>query len=101
LLNIEVGEDESAQPAFAPATIGIEATDAPLLITNDEQSKVTEPAFDIRLYNERGVQLRQTTAKKGGKVQFNLSKLPNGNYYLHIYDGVNDKPEMKQIVIRH
>ena len=25
----------------------------------------------------------------------------NGNYYLRIHDGVNEKPEMQQIVVKH
>jgi hypothetical protein len=30
-----------------------------------------------------------------------VANLPNGIYYLHIYDGVNAKPEMRQIVVEH
>ena len=56
--------------------------------------------FDIRLYDGQGNMLRQTFSKDG-TVQFNVSNLLNGIYYLHIYDGINDKPEMKQIVVQH
>jgi hypothetical protein len=32
-------------------------------------------------------------------VQFNVSNLPVGIYYLHVYDGVNSKPEIHKIVV--
>ena len=54
--------------------------------------------YDIRLYDDQGNLLRQTTSK-GGAVQFNVSGLPVGIYYLHIYDGVNNTPDMQQIVV--
>ena len=57
-------------------------------------------AYDIRLYDGLGNLLRQATAT-GGKIEFNVANLPNGIYYLHIYDGVNEKPEMRQIVVQH
>jgi len=42
--------------------------------------------------------VRQTTTKDG-TIQFNVSNLPAGAYYLHIYDDVNNKPEIKQVLI--
>ncbi len=56
--------------------------------------------YDIRLYDGQGNLLRHKTTK-GGKVEFNVSNLSNGIYYLHIYDGVNEKPEMRQILVEH
>jgi len=44
---------------------------------------------------------RQVTASSGTSVQLNVSDLPNGNYYLHIYDGISDKPQIQQIIIAH
>jgi len=44
--------------------------------------------------------VRQTYTKDG-TVQFNVANLPNGFYYLHIYDGVNDTPKIQQIVVQH
>ena len=58
------------------------------------------PKSPVRLYDGQGNQLRQQTAK-GGTVQFNVSNLPYGIYYLHIYDGVNSKPEIQQIMVEH
>ena len=56
------------------------------------------PTYNLRLYDSQGNLLRQA-AVKGGAVQFNVANLPNGVYYLHIYDGVNDTPAMRQIMI--
>ena len=54
--------------------------------------------FDVRLYDGQGNMLRQATTK-GGMVQFSVSGLPYGIYYLHIYDGVNSTPEIRQIIV--
>ena len=43
----------------------------------------SEPTFDIRLYDSMGNTLRQQQTQ-GGTVQFNVSILQNGFYYLHI-----------------
>ena len=56
--------------------------------------------FDIRLLDIQGNLLRQATSK-GGKTEFNIADLPNGAYYLHIYDGVNNTPEIQQIMVEH
>ena len=58
-------------------------------------------AFDIRLYNEQGNLLRQTTTARDSKAEFNLSNLPNGTYYLHVYDGISKTPEKRQIIVEH
>jgi hypothetical protein len=57
-----------------------------------------EPSFDVRLYDHQGNLLRQATIK-GGRVEWNVANLPAGVYYLHVYDGVNEKPEVRQVVI--
>ena len=57
-----------------------------------------EPSFDVRLYDGQGHLIRQT-ATKGDDVRFNVSNLHNGIYYLHVYDGVSEKPEMQQIIV--
>ena len=56
--------------------------------------------YDVRLYDGQG-NLQRQTSNKGGTIQFNVSSLPDGIYYLHIYDGVNSTPEMQQIVVQH
>ena len=78
IINIEINEDVSDQ----------------------EKRIKSDLVFDMRLYDSQGNLLRQA-ATKGGTVQFNVSILPNGIYYLHIYDGVNNTPIMKQILVEH
>ena len=58
----------------------------------------TGVVYDIRLYDGLGNLLRRATTK-GGTVQFNVGNLPYGAYYLHVYDGVSEKPVMRQIIV--
>ena len=58
------------------------------------------PTYDVRLYDGLGNMLRQERAG-GGIIRFDVSNLPNGLYYLHIYDGVNSTPTRKTIIIQH
>jgi len=68
--------------------------------SSNTKAQGSSPTYDIRLYNGQGNIVRHQS-NKGGTVQFNVSNLPNGIYYLHIYDGVSSKPEMQQIVVEH
>ena len=68
---------------------------------NNSAKAITKSlSFYLRLYDTQGNLLRQSTTQ-GGTVQFNVSNLPNGIYYLHIYDGVNEKPGIRQIIVEH
>ncbi len=88
ILNIDFDQTALAQSqAFAQTT------------TDGKQLK-QDKTFDIRLYDNQGTLLRHKKTK-GGKVEFNVANLPNGIYYLHIYDGVNEKPEIRQIMVEH
>ena len=60
----------------------------------------TVPDFDIRLYDGQGNIVRRTQSK-GGSVQFNVSNLSTGIFYLHIYDGISKKPHIQQVVVEH
>jgi hypothetical protein len=68
--------------------------------TADTKAQGANLTYDVRLYDGQGNLLRNAT-NKGGTVQFNVSALPDGIYYLHIYDGINSTPEMQQIVVQH
>ena len=57
--------------------------------------------YDVRLYNRHGRLLRQATTQGDNVVQFNVTHLRDGIYYLHIYDGVGNKPEIHQIMVKH
>ena len=56
--------------------------------------------FEIRLYDNKGYLVRQIVTKDR-TTQINISDLPNGNYFLHIYEDGNDKPDIHQIIIAH
>ena len=85
-LNIEINQEVYAQAKSSEQTI-----------SGAKQQK-TDPAFDIRLYDGQG-NIVQRAQNKGGTAQFNVSNLPAGIYYLHVYDGISDKPEVQQIMV--
>jgi len=64
------------------------------------KSMQSDPSFDIRLYDRQGNLLRHTVTKND-KLTFNVSNIPNGIYFLHIYDGLNEKPQIQQIIVNH
>ncbi len=68
-------------------------------VANGVQLK-QESTYDVRLYDRQGNLLRHAIAK-GGNVEFNVQSLSNGVYFLHIYDGISEKPKMQQIVVEH
>jgi len=88
ILNIETGEDGNTPSAAKQQT----ATDAKPLKTD-----ITREA---RLYDGHGKLLLHTKTKDS-HVHLNVSHLHNGIYYLHIYNGVGDKPEIHQIMVKH
>ena len=54
--------------------------------------------YDARLYDGLGNMLQQQFTQ-GGRLEFNVSALPEGVYYLHVYDGVSPTPEIHQVVV--
>jgi len=42
----------------------------------------------------------QQVKTKSITAQFNVNNLPDGVYYLHIYNGIDEKPQVKQIVVQ-
>ena len=71
-----------------------------MLQTTNTKPLDSDPICDVRLYDGQGNLLRQQKTK-GGTVQFNVANLPDGIYYLHVYDVINGKPEMLQIMVEH
>ena len=59
---------------------------------------VPDPTFDILLYDSRGNRVRRASSK-GGDTEFDVANLPEGIYFLHIFDGVNSTPDIRLIVI--
>ncbi len=88
ILNIEFDQEAITQAKSLEQT------------TTDVRQIKTDPTYDIRLCDGQG-NLLQRAITKGGKVEFNVANLSNGIYYLHIYDGVNEKPEMRQVMVEH
>ncbi|MDR0574010.1 MAG: T9SS type A sorting domain-containing protein, partial [Tannerella sp.] len=82
ILNIDVNRETEALQKKSVASAGCEF------------------ALDIRLYDSRGNLQRQATSK-GEKVVFNVSNLPNGLYILHVYDGIQENPEIHKIIVKH
>ncbi|MCL2413752.1 MAG: S8 family peptidase [Bacteroidales bacterium] len=62
-----------------------------------EARTTSEQIFDIRLLNAHGIVVRQQRTQTG-KVQFDVSRLPEGTYYLHIEH--NGQIEKHQIIIQ-
>jgi hypothetical protein len=58
------------------------------------------PAFDIKLYDNNGILCRQATST-GQSVSFDVSNLPNGIYFLHVYNGIAPEPEIHKIIVQH
>ena len=66
-----------------------------------KQTVSANTVYDIRLYSLMGSQLRQLSANSGMVAQIDVSKLPDGIYYVHIYDGISSTPDVYKIVIKH
>ena len=58
----------------------------------------SQTPYDVRLYDGLG-NLQRQTFTYGGTVQFNVSNLPEGVYFIHVYDGVNNTPEIFSFII--
>ena len=87
----------SAFPNPTTGILNIEIDDAAYTQNLQTRSVYAAPTYDIRLYDIQGILLRQTSSK-GGNVQFDLSNLPVGVYYLLINDWVCN-PVTRQIVV--
>jgi len=96
--NIYVGTNRSPSPAYPNPVSDILNIDVGSTADANARGSLT---FDVRLYDGQGNMLRQANVSGGTTVQFDVFNLPNGFYYLHIYDGVNSTPEMHQIIVRH
>ena len=69
------------------------AADKPL-----EDSDLIDIDAVVRLIDKLGSVLQESKLSKG-KVKFNVNKLPNGIYYLHMQ--YKDKQIRKQISVQH
>ena len=53
-----------------------------------------------KLYNSQGV-LKRDISNVGQNTQLNISDLPNGIYYLNIFEDLNAKPDVHTVIIEH
>ena len=56
--------------------------------------------YEILLFNSQGNLLRRAHAKEN-IVQFDVSVLPNGIYFLHISDGISATSETYKVIVKH
>ncbi|MDR0559848.1 MAG: C25 family cysteine peptidase [Prevotellaceae bacterium] len=106
-LNIELvavetlAEPVEQQPVQSAIPLKTQTLQAETAVLNSETATVAKPLqkCEAKLYNQSGSQVRSLTFT-GDKTQLNVSDLPAGIYYLHII-GVNDKPEVRQIIVQH
>jgi hypothetical protein len=56
--------------------------------------------YEFRLYDSQGTMQRAQNTRSS-TAQIDVSSLPDGIYFLHIYDGVNSTPEVHRIIVKH
>ncbi|WP_304959622.1 T9SS type A sorting domain-containing protein, partial [uncultured Parabacteroides sp.] len=61
---------------------------------------VQQKHYDVRLFNLQGSLVR-TAQSAGERISLDVSGLPGGNYFLHIYDGKGEKPVVQQVIVSH
>ena len=74
-----------------------------LTVEIDQQGRqqTANLCYDIRLYNIHGNLVRQINIQSAN-VQINVANLPDGFYYLHVYDETGNAQVTKQtIVVKH
>lgn len=97
----ESGYSIAAYPSPASQTLYIDFS-----VAKEQQNQtlnVTKrniSTYNVRLFNIQGSMVR-TAQSTGDEISMDVSGLPNGNYILHIYDGIEKNPITQKIVIRH
>ena len=74
-----------------------------LYIDLDQIADVTfinAKTFDIRLFDAQGSMVRHSQAQSG-IIQYNVSNLPDGIYYLRINDGISASIDIYKIIVKH
>ena len=69
-----------------------------LLLAHDANAR-RQNTYDVRVYDNSGNMVRQIVTESGS-VEFDVSSLPDGNYYLHICNGV-DEPMIQPVVVEN
>jgi hypothetical protein len=87
-INIDIEDSEAYETAFSQSQSGTSG------------GTTSAPVFTIKLYNNLGTIVRQTTASSG-TVSLDVANLPNGFYILHVHDGSANPPQTQNIIISH
>ncbi|MDR1724634.1 MAG: T9SS type A sorting domain-containing protein [Tannerella sp.] len=60
----------------------------------------TAGSYDIRLYNSTG-KIQCRTKAREGIVELDVSKFPNGIYFMRVSDDISTKPFISKILVKH
>lgn len=89
-------------PANQTLYINLEEQENVVSSTSSRIAKASLAAksYDIRLFNIQGTLVRNIKSS-GGEISLDVSTLPNGNYFLHIYNNQETEPQIHKIIINH
>jgi len=87
----------SPNPVSDVLTIDLTETDTDAFGAQTDTERSRSEIFDIRLLNSHGMIVRQQRTQ-ASSIQFDVSNLPEGTYYLHIEH--NGEIEMHQIIVQ-
>jgi hypothetical protein len=94
-------------PVGSTLTVSIEVDEAEYAYWNQRKASVhsgravwSSPVFELRLFNSYGFMVRKITSEKG-IVSIDVSKLPNGFYFLHVYGDDSATPKVEKIIVNH
>jgi hypothetical protein len=88
-LNIEIAIDKELYAAKK----------AQLQSANTTKEFNAEPVFNIKLYNDKEIVQRSKDSVKE-VTSLDVSALPEGLYYLHVYSEVDKNPDIREIYIK-
>jgi len=66
--------------------------------TNVNGGKISKP-FSVKLFDQNSKILKSLSSERGDDIAINTSDIPNGTYFLHIFQ--NKETIKKQIIIQH
>ena len=90
----------SPNPANNTLNVNIEELENEGVNALPAASRQTSAYYDIRLYNLQGTLLRSLRVASG-QTSIDVSGLPGGNYFLHVYKDGTAEPQVHKIIISH
>ena len=92
-------------PVGSSLTVSIEVDEAVYARQRPGSSSVLRavepvPMFELKLFSNSGFLVRQTSSA-AGVVSIDVSTLPNGFYFLHVYGNDKTTPRVAKIVVKH